>query len=96
MGRDEVLKVLQEHRREFERFGVVSVSLFGSVARNEASDDSDVDTLAEFERPLTFKRFMGFKFFLEDLLGLSVDLVTERGLRERVRPYVERDAIRVA
>jgi len=96
MKRDEVLRVLEEHRREFKRFGVVSVRLFGSVARDEASDDSDVDILAEFERPLTFKRFMGFKFFLEDLLGLTVDLVTERGLRERVRPFVERDAIRVA
>jgi len=96
LGRDEVLRVLREHRKEFKRFGVVSVRLFGSVARDEASDDSDVDVLAEFERPLTFRRYVGFKFFLEDLLGLSVDLVTERGLKERVRPNVERDAIRVA
>ncbi len=96
MTRDEVLRVLQENRREFSRFGVLSVHLFGSVARDEASDDSDVDILAEFERPLSFRRFMDFKFFLEDLLGFSVDLVTEHGLRDRVRPYVERDAIRVA
>jgi predicted nucleotidyltransferase len=72
------------------------VRLFGSVARDEATDHSDVDVIAEFERPLTFKRFMGFKIFLEDLLGLDVDLVTELGLRERIRPDVERDAIRVA
>jgi len=85
-----------DNRRQFKRFGVVSVRLFGSVARDEATDHSDVDVIAEFERPLTFKRFMGFKIFLEDLLGLDVDLVTERGLRERIRPDVERDAIRVA
>ena len=96
MSRDEVLRILSESRREFKRFGVVSVRLFGSVARDEATDHSDVDVIAEFERPLTFKRFMGFKIFLEDLLGLNVDLVTERGLRERIRPGVERDAIRVA
>ena len=70
--------------------------LFGSVARDDAGDHSDVDILAEFERPLTFKRFMGFRFFLEDLLDVKVDLVTERGLRDRVRPFVEKDAIRVA
>ena len=96
MSRDEVLRILLENRRQFKRFGVVSVRLFGSVARDEATDHSDVDVIAEFERPLTFKRFMGFKIFLEDLLGLDVDLVTERGLRERIRPDVERDAIRVA
>lgn len=96
MSRDEVLRILLDNRRQFKRFGVVSVRLFGSVARDEATDHSDVDVIAEFERPLTFKRFMGFKIFLEDLLGLDVDLVTERGLRERIRPDVERDAIRVA
>jgi predicted nucleotidyltransferase len=92
----DVLRVLKENRHEFGRFGVISVRVFGSVARGEASAASDVDVLAEFERPLTFKRYMGFKVFLEDLLGLDVDLVTEKGLRERVRPFVERDAIRVA
>lgn len=96
MDREKVLRILKENRHEFERFGVISVRVFGSVARDEASDLSDVDVLAEFERPLTFKRYMGFKVFLEDLLGLRVDLVTERGLRERVRPFVEKDAIRVA
>ncbi|MCD4751390.1 MAG: nucleotidyltransferase family protein [Thermoanaerobaculales bacterium] len=96
MKRDEVTAILREHREDFERFGVISVSLFGSVARDDASEGSDVDILAEFKRPLTFKRYMGFRFFLEDLLKVKVDLVTERGLRDRVRPQVEKDAIRVA
>lgn len=90
------MRTLREHSHEFKRFGVIAVSVFGSVARDEASDASDVDVLAEFERPLSFRRFMDFRFFLEDLLSTKVDLVTERGLRERVRPQVERDAIRVA
>lgn len=95
MKREEVTAVLGAHRGEFARFGVISVRLFGSVARGDASEHSDVDILAKFERPLTFKRFMGFRFFLEDLLNVKVDLVTERGLRNRVRPQVEKDAIRV-
>ncbi len=96
MKRDEVTAILRERREDFERFGVISVRLFGSVARDDSSEGSDVDILAEFERPLTFKRYMGFRFFLEDLLKVKVDLVTERGLRDRVRPQVEKDAIRVA
>ena len=96
MRRDEVTAILKERREDFERFGVISVHLFGSVARDDAFEGSDVDILAEFERPLTFKRYMGFRLFLEDLLNVKVDPVTERGLRDRVRPQVEKDAIRVA
>ena len=96
LKRDEVTAILRKHSGDFVQFGVISVYLFGSVARDEASENSDVDILAEFERPLTFKRYMGFRLFLEDLLNVNVDLVTERGLRERVRPQIEKDAIRVA
>ena len=96
MRRDDVLRLLSEHRSEWARFGVASLSLFGSHARDEARPDSDVDLLVEFEGDLTFHRYMDFKFYLEDLLGTRVDLVTQGSLRERVRPYVEREAIRVA
>ncbi|MCD5408066.1 DNA polymerase subunit beta, partial [Candidatus Bipolaricaulota bacterium] len=48
-----------------------------------------------FEGPATFDRYMGLKFFLEDLLGRRVDLVTKRALKTRLRPYVEREAIYV-
>ncbi len=96
MKREEVTAILREHQEAFGRFGVLSLSLFGSVARDEASEVSDVDILAVFERPLTFKRYMGFRVFLEDLLKVRVDLVTDQGLRDRVRQQIEKDAIRVA
>lgn len=96
MRRDDVLKILREHEDEIERFGVVSLRLFGSVARGEAEDDSDVDLLVDFEGPARFRQFMGLRFYLEDLLGTRVDLITEKGLRDRVRPWVEEDAVRVA
>jgi hypothetical protein len=66
------------------------------VARGEASEKSDVDILVGFGEPPTFSRYMKLRIFLEDLLGAKVDLITETGLREAVRSYVERDAIRVA
>jgi predicted nucleotidyltransferase len=96
LSRDDVLAILGAHREEIERFGVKSLRLFGSVARDESSARSDVDLLVEFAETPTFSRYMKLRIFLEDLLGAQVDLVTESGLRERARPYVERDAIRVA
>ena len=73
-----------------------SLRLFGSVARDEASPASDIDLLVEFEKTPTFSKYMKLKIYLEDLLGARVDLVTESGLRDRVRPHVEKDSIRVA
>jgi uncharacterized protein len=96
MGRDDVLALLAAHRAEIERFGVKSLRLFGSVARGEASADSDVDLLVSFRATPTFSGYMKLRIFLEDLLGARVDLVTESGLRQGVRPLVEKDAIRVA
>lgn len=96
MGRDDVLTILEAHRNDLERFGVESLRLFGSVARGEASPDSDVDLLVSFRRAPTFSGYMKLRIFLEDLLGAKVDLITETGLRESVRPFVEKEAIRVA
>lgn len=96
MSRDHILRVLQAREEDLARFGVKSLRLFGSVARGEASEESDVDLLVDFHETPTFSRFMDLRIFLEDLLEAKVDLVTERGLRDRVRPYVESEAIRVA
>jgi len=96
MKRNEILKTLRAHRDELrQRFGVKSLAVFGSVARGEARPDSDVDILVEFEGRATFDRYMGLKFFLEDLLGRRVDLVTRKALKPRMRPFVEREAIYV-
>lgn len=96
MERDDVLTMLSAHREDLDRFGVESLRLFGSVARGEASPGSDVDLLVSFSKTPTFSGYMRLRIFLEDLLGRKVDLITESGLRDRVRPSVERDAIRVA
>jgi len=74
---------------------VTNLALFGSVARDEMSDDSDIDILVRFDRPGTSKTYFGVQFYLEDLLGHPVDLVTEKALRVEFRPYVEQEAITV-
>jgi len=90
------MAVLQKERQRIAAFGVRSLFLFGSVARDQARADSDVDLLVEFVNSPTFRGYMDLKFFLEDLLGRRVDLVTRSGLRPRALPEVEREAIRVA
>jgi uncharacterized protein len=97
MNKDEALRKLAELSPEIvERYGVKRLRLFGSTARGEAREDSDVDVLVEFAQPATFDGYFGLLHFLEARLGASVDLVTEKGLTERVRPFVEKDAIHVA
>lgn len=84
MRRREVLKTLEDHMDEIQRFGIRSLRLFGSVARDEASQESDVDLLVGFEETPSFSSFMKLRIFLEDLLEAKVDLITEAGLRKRV------------
>lgn len=77
------------------RFGVTRLALFGSIARDTANRESDIDILVAFDGPATSKRYFGVQFYLEDLLGRPVDLVTEKALRPELRPYIEQDRINV-
>ena len=96
MNRDELLAMLRAHRETLaERFGVTSLALFGSYARGQAIETSDVDILVRFDGPATSKSYFGVQFYLEDLLGRPVDLVTDKALRPSFRPYVEREAVDV-
>lgn len=96
MSVDEIVNRIRSHRAQLDAFGVRSLGLFGSVARGEARADSDIDVLVAFHGPATFDQYIDLKLFLEDLLERRVDLVTERGLREAIRPAVERELRRVA
>ena len=97
MNRTQILRVLADHQQEIAaRYGVQRLALFGSAARDELGVSSDVDVLIEFAGPATFGAYMDLKFYLEDLLGRPVDLVTDKALRNELRPYVEKEMIRVA
>ncbi len=96
MDRDTALDLLREHKPVLqERFKVTDLALFGSTVRNLATDDSDVDVLVWFDGPANWRRYFGVQFYLEDLLGRPVDLVTNKALRRELRPYIEAEAIRV-
>jgi uncharacterized protein len=96
MRRETVIEAVRSHAKDLARFDVRSLFLFGSVARDEAREESDIDVLVSFAGATTFDHYMGLKFFLEDLLGRRVDLVTDRALRQELRSRIEREAIHVA
>jgi len=93
MKRDEVLAILAAHREPLQRLGVKSLTLFGSVARDEARPDSDVDLLVEFNQQGGFFQLLQVQHYLEDILGCSVDLGTQNALREHLREPVLEDVI---
>ena len=76
--------------------GVKSIAIFGSTARGEAREDSDVDVLVEFSGPATFDGYVDLKAYIESLLNRNVDLVTHRALKPRVKQVVEKEAVYVA
>jgi uncharacterized protein len=96
MKRDQAIFILKQYEQLLKSFGVKSLAIFGSVARDEAHPESDIDILVEFSEPPTFDRYMDLKFYLEDRLGQSVDLVSHKMLKPQIRQAVEKEAIRVA
>lgn len=96
LDRAETLALLAVHKPYLARvFGVLDLACFGSVVRDEANEDSDIDVLVAFDGPATSARYFGVQFYLEDLLGRSVDLVTEKALRLELRPTIESEAVHV-
>ncbi len=96
MNRAEVLDILRTHKPKLkQRFGVTELALFGSFARDQATEKSDIDILVHFDGPATSKTYFGVQFYIEDLLERQVDLVTNNALRAEFRSHVEREALDV-
>ncbi len=96
MNREATLQLLAKHKAILvQRFGVVRLALFGSVVRDAANSGSDMDVLVAFDGPATSARYFGVQFYLEDLFGCPVDLVTEKALRPELSPFIEKEAVHV-
>ena len=96
MRRQDVLDILAAHHEELKALAVKSLALFGSVARDEATETSDVDVLVEFDRPVGLFHVAHVRRRLSEMIGRPVDLVTAGALREEIRESVLRDAIYAA
>jgi predicted nucleotidyltransferase len=92
----EAVRILHEHELDLRAHHVKALSIFGSVARGEAREDSDVDILVEFDRRVGLLAFVGLKLYLEQILGRPVDLVTPSGLKSSMRESILREAVRAA
>ena len=95
MRRDDALRLLAEHLDELESMGVKSLALFGSVARDEAGPESDVDVLISTSRQIDLFDLAAIHLRLEDILSSRVDPATEVGPRPRYRERIERDLVHV-
>jgi len=94
LTRRQVIEILQTHRGQLRQFGVKKIRLFGSVAREAAGSQSDVDMVVEFSQ-ITYRRFVALKAFLESILGREVDLLTPAAVQGRLKDEIEKDLVDV-
>ncbi len=88
----EILKILKEEFPHLkEKFNVKTIGLFGSYARGEQLETSDIDLLVEFEKPIDFFKLVELEDYLSKMLGAKVEIVTPGALKERIKPYIMRD-----
>lgn len=95
MERKDIISKIKAQQEELQKLGVKSLCLFGSVARDEATQNSDVDLLVELERPAGLFKLSKVEHYLEESLGCAVDLGTKSALREHCRPTVIKDLIQI-
>ncbi len=93
MQKQNALDILRKHRHELRQFGVKSIAVFGSVVREEACADSDIDILVEFNLPVGLFTFFRLQYHLEGLLGRRVDLVTPAALKRQLRDRILKEAV---
>lgn len=94
MKRDRAIAILKLHQDKLKDFRVKSLDLFGSVARDEARPDSDVDLLVEFDCPVGVFTFLRLQRYLETILDCSVDLGTPDSLKDYLRESVLKEIVR--
>lgn len=98
MRRTKALQTIAANKEKLKEFSVKSLAIFGSVARDEATDDSDIDILVEFVEgaPIGLFEFIRLKLFLAEILGCPVDLATPDALRKEMSAQILREAINAA
>jgi uncharacterized protein len=95
MNREQVIATLRTHEPELRHRGVLHAALFGSVARNEATPESDIDIMIEIdpEASIGVYEYVAITHYLSDLFPVNVDVANSRRLKAHVKPGAERDAV---
>jgi len=93
---EEIKRTLLQHKAELKKkFKVKTIGVFGSYVRGEEKRGSDVDVLVEFEEPVGLFEFMRLEYYLSDLLGVKVDLVSKKALKPYIGEYIKREVVYV-
>ena len=93
---ERIKRVLLQHKAELrKKFKVKTLGVFGSYVRGEQKRGSDVDVLVEFEEPVGLFEFMRLEFYLSDLLGVKVDLVSKKALKPYIGKHIEEEVVYV-
>ena len=96
MNRDHIISALREHEAQLNRLGVGHLYLFGSVARNEARSDSDVDIFFDSNNPrFSIIELVDLQELIAKILGVETDVMTRTSLHPMLRSRIEAEAIRV-
>ena len=94
LDKNSIQDTLKNHKVDINSFGVETIHIFGSVARNDAKSSSDLDVLVKFKPgKKNFDNFMNLTFFLEDVFGVKVDLITIDSINGSFKKSVEEDSI---
>lgn len=90
--KDKIIELLLSNREGITRFGTKRIGLFGSYVRGEQTEASDIDFLVEFvPGQKTYDNFIHLAYFLEELLGKEVELITSDSLSSYLKPYIEKE-----
>lgn len=93
---DEIKAIIGQHQSALaEKYGVAVVGIFGSYVRHEQKEGSDLDLLAEILRPTSLLELVGAEIYLSEILGVKVDLVPKRSLREELRETILREVLAI-
>jgi len=93
---DEIKEIIKKHKKELKReYGVKKIGVFGSFVRGEAKEESDIDILVEFEKPIGFFKFLELEEYLSDLIGEKVDLVSKKALKPHIGRYILEEVVMV-
>ena len=92
----EIKEIINQRRKELEeKYKVKSIAIFGSYVRGEQIEDSDIDILVEFTKPVSLLHIVSVENYLSDILGIKVDVIPKKNIREELKEIILSEAIQV-
>ncbi len=94
MDRETILRKIRENREKLKNLGLSQIGLFGSYARNENNEESDIDLIIDFKAgEKNFHNYMEACDILEDIIKVKIDIVTSESISPHIKPYIDNEVI---